>query len=76
MRDRAASPSSCAVDTNLGRVESGAVSSGNTTSQKADRIQRSTRVDLGQGDIGHHGVLREGAGSHEVKQLLSLASEA
>lgn len=69
-------PPSCAVHTNLGRVESGTVSSRNAASQKADLVHRSTRVDLGQGDVGHHGVLGEGTGSHEVKQLLSLASEA
>lgn len=69
-------PLSCAVDTNLGSVEGGTISSGNPTSEQAHLIQRSTRVDLGQRDIGHHGVLGEGAGSHEVKHLLSLASEA
>ena len=60
----------------LGGVESGSVTSRDATSQQADFVQRSLLVHLGQRDVGHHGVLGEGAGPHEVEHLLPLAGEA
>jgi len=65
-----------AGDTHLGGVQSSTVACGNAASEQAHSIQRSLLVHLGQRDVGHHGVLREGAGPHEVKHLLPLASEA
>lgn len=62
--------------THLSSIQSSTVSSGNTTSEKAHFVQRRLLVHFGQRDVGHHGVLGEGAGPHEVKHLLSLAGEA
>lgn len=67
---------STACDTHLGSIKSSTVACGNTTSKKAHFIQWSFLVHLGQRDVGYHSVLREGAGPHKVKDLLSLASEA
>lgn len=62
--------------THLGSVECSAVSCRDATSKKAHFIHWSFGIHLGQRDISDHGVLRKGAGTHEVKHLLSLASEA
>lgn len=67
-------PTAC--DTHLGSVKSSTVACWNATSKKAHFIQRSVLVHFGQRDVGHHSVLWEGAGTHEVKHLLPLASEA
>lgn len=67
-------PTAC--DTHLGSIKSGTVTGRNATSEKAHFVQRSVLVHLGQRDVGHYSVLRERAGPHEVKHLLSLASEA
>lgn len=67
---------STAWETHLGGVKSGAVTRGNATSEKAHFIQWGVLVHLGQRDVSHYGVLREGARPHEVKHFLSLASEA
>ena len=42
----------------------------------AQPVERSFRVDLRQRDLGHHGVLGEGGGAHEVAQRLSVQCEA
>lgn len=70
----AARPS--ARETHLGSVKSSTVTCRNATSEKAHFVQWSTLVHLGQRDVGHHSVLGEGAGPHEVEHLLSFASEA
>lgn len=60
---------------NLSGVESSSVTGGNAASEQTHFIQRRLVVDLGQRDVSHHGILREGAGAHEVKDLFSLTSE-
>ena len=67
-------PTSC--DTHLGSIKSSAVTCRDATSKKAHFIHWGLLVHLGQRDVGHDGVLREGAGPHEVKHLLPLAGEA
>ena len=60
----------------LGGVERRPVSRGDAAAQQTDLVQWGLGVHLCQADVRHHRVLREGAGAHEVEQLLPLAGEA
>lgn len=61
--------------THLGSVQSSSVACGDAAAQQTHLVQRSPAVHLGQGDLGHHGVLREGAAAHEVEEALAFAGE-
>ena len=67
----------CFFNANLdvSRLESSSVASTNTTPQQAHRLRVSGRVHLSYADLRYDAVLREGAGSHEVEELLALAAE-
>lgn len=57
-------------------VQDSTIAGGDATAQQANFIHWSLAVHFGQRNVRHHGVLREGAGSHEVEHLLAFASKA
>lgn len=59
----------------LGSIECSSISSGDSTTQETHFIHGSMFIYFGQRDVGHYGVLRKGAGTHEVKDLLAFTSE-
>ena len=44
--------------------------------EQAGSVEGRLAVDLGEGDLRHHGVLRERRGAHEVAHRLAVAGEA
>mmetsp|Transcript_31059 Transcript_31059/g.51217 ORF Transcript_31059/g.51217 Transcript_31059/m.51217 type:complete len:289 (-) Transcript_31059:49-915(-) len=51
------------------RVPGGAQAGRNTTAQQRTHVQGCRIRNLGTGDVGHHGILREGGAAHEVLDL-------
>mmetsp|Transcript_47024 Transcript_47024/g.80923 ORF Transcript_47024/g.80923 Transcript_47024/m.80923 type:complete len:303 (+) Transcript_47024:123-1031(+) len=60
----------------LHRVHHGAVARGDPAPKQAHLLERGVVRHLGHGDLGHHRVLAEGGGAHEVVDRLALAGEA
>ena len=60
---------------NLGSDNSSTVSGGDTTAEQAGAISGDLRGDGNHRDIGHNGVLGEGGGTHEVKEILAAGTE-
>lgn len=53
-----------------------AVTGCDTAAEQAGTVHRGLVCDGYDGDVGHDGVLRKGAGAHEVQEVLALALEA
>jgi hypothetical protein len=60
----------------LGGEQHGAHASGHATADVADLVEGRVIADLGQGDLGHHDVVREGGGAHVVQDGLAIQAEA
>ena len=59
----------------LGGVDSSTNTSGDTTSEETNLLERSRLVHLGNRDLREDGVLREGGSTHKVVNSLSFARE-
>lgn len=60
----------------VGRDASCAVAGGDAASQQTRAVHGRVRLHRHHRDVGHHGVLAEGRGAHEVQDVLALALEA
>jgi hypothetical protein len=60
----------------LGGLDSGTVTGGDTAAKKTGPVGRDLRSDSNDGDIGDDCVLREGGGTHEVEEVLAAGPEA
>ena len=72
LRPMPPSPKTIAVDArlDLGGVDHGADARRHAAADVADLVERRGRVDLGDGDLGQHGVIGEGRAAHVVVELL------
>ena len=61
---------------NLGSDNGSAVSGGDTAAEQAGAVGGDLRSDSHHGDVGDNGVLGEGGGTHEVKEVLATGTEA
>ena len=59
----------------LGRVHRGSQPGREAAGEQAGGVERRVRVDLGERDLRHHGVLGEGRGAHEVADPLVATRE-
>src|SRR5690606_16723595 len=60
----------------LGGVVHRADAGSDAAAEQADLLRVGFRVDLGQRDLGHHGVLGEGRAAHVVVDRLTVVGEA
>lgn len=60
----------------LGGLDSGTVTGGDTAAKETGTVGRDLRSDSNDRDIGNDCVLREGGGTHEVEEVLAAGLEA
>lgn len=61
---------------NLGSDNRGTVSGGDTAAEQTGAVGGDLGGDSHDGDVGDNGVLGEGGGTHEVKEVLATGTEA
>ena len=60
----------------LGRVDRRAETGREPAGEQAGAVERRLGIDLRERDLGHHRVLGEGRGAHEVADLLAVAPQS